>query len=57
MDIDTQPMDFPAAPERSEVKAEPADSPDQRSVEQQPADAGIPPQIKIETGEFSGDNM
>ena len=51
MDMDTQPMDLPAAQEHGEVKAEPADSPDAASFEHGPSDAGIPPQIKIEPGD------
>ena len=51
MDMETQPMDLPAAYSYGDVKPEPADNPDTGSVGEQPADAGIPPQIKIEPGE------
>jgi len=50
MDMETQPMDLPMAEERNEVKSEPADSQDAVSFKQQPVDAGIPPQIKVEPG-------
>ncbi len=53
MDMETQPMDLPMAQERNEVKSEPSDSQDAVSFKQQPADAGIPPQIKVEPGKPS----
>jgi len=53
MDMETQPMDLPMAEERNEVKSEPADSQDAVSFKQQPVDAGIPPQIKVEPGKPS----